>query len=158
MTVMNEKQDYYFEKLSLGTCYYPEHWEESFWQTDLRRMKENGIGTVRIAEFAWSKFEERENEFSFQFFDKFMETAAKEDMRVIFCTPTATPPAWLTEKYPEVLNARKDGVLIRHGMRRHYNYNSPVYRQFAARITEKLGEHYGQHPNIVGWQLDNEFN
>ena len=37
-------------------------------------------------------------------------------MKVIFCTPTATPPAWLTEKYPEVLNAQMDGVLLRHGL------------------------------------------
>jgi beta-galactosidase GanA len=27
----------------------------------------------------------------------------KTDIKVIFCTPTTTPPAWLTEKYPEVL-------------------------------------------------------
>ncbi|MEE3378097.1 MAG: beta-galactosidase, partial [Lachnospiraceae bacterium] len=76
----------------------------------------------------------------------------------IFGTPSATPPAWLTEKYPEVLNARKDGVLLRHGGRRHYNYNSPVYRKLTARIVEQLARHYGQHPCLVGWQIDNELN
>lgn len=155
---MNDKQNFYFEKLSLGVCYYPEHWDETLWAKDLQRMSENGIKTIRIAEFAWSKFEEREGEFDFHFFDAFMDLVAQTEMKVIFCTPTATPPAWLTEKYPEVLNARKDGVLIRHGMRRHYNYNSQVYQAFSHRITEKLGEHYGQHPSIIGWQLDNEFN
>ena len=43
------------ERLVLGTCYYPEHWDESLWRDDLRRMLENGIEVIRIAEFAWSK-------------------------------------------------------------------------------------------------------
>lgn len=79
-------------------------------------------------------------------------------MKVIFGTPTATPPAWLTEKYPEVLNARQDGVLYRHGGRRHYNYNSPKYQELCARIVDKIAAHIGRHPSIVGWQIDNELN
>ena len=31
------------ERLVLGTCYYPEHWDESLWRDDLKRMLENGI-------------------------------------------------------------------------------------------------------------------
>ena len=48
------------ERLVLGTCYYPEHWDESLWRDDLRRMLENGIEVIRIAEFAWSKIADRE--------------------------------------------------------------------------------------------------
>ena len=145
-------------KILLGTCYYPEHWDESLWKDDLRRMKENGIIAVRIAEFAWNKFEPKEGAFNFDFFDRFLETAKAADMSVIFCTPTATPPAWLTNQYPEVLNARKDGCLLSHGARRHYNYNSVIYRRFTARIVEKMAEHYAKHPAIIGWQIDNEIN
>ena len=79
-------------------------------------------------------------------------------MKVIFGTPTATPPAWLTRKYPEVLNCTMEGIPYRHGARRHYNYNSPVYRRLCARIVEQLASRYGQHPAIVGWQIDNELN
>ncbi len=146
------------DKITLGVCYYPEHWREELWEDDLKRMLEHGIEVIRIAEFAWSKFEPREGEYTFEFFDRFMELAEKAGMKVIFCTPTATPPAWLTHKYPEVLNAAKDGTLYRHGLRRHYNYNSPVYRDFTARIVEKIASHYGQHPSIIGWQIDNELN
>lgn len=155
---MRKQQNYKWEELSLGTCYYPEHWDKSLWEEDLRRMLANGIKTIRIGEFAWSKVEPREGEFTFAFFDEFLEAAAKTEIKVIFGTPTATPPAWLTEKYPEVLNCRMDGVKYRHGMRRHYNYNSPVYRRLCSRIVEKIGEHYAVHPSIVGWQIDNEIN
>lgn len=142
----------------LGTCYYPEHWPETMWKEDLTRMLEAGIEVVRIAEFAWSKVEPTEGCFTFEFFDKFLDLAEMMGMKVIFCTPTATPPAWLTEKYPEVLNVAIDGMRYHHGSRRHYNYNSPVYLRFAARITEKFAEHYAGRACIIGWQLDNELN
>lgn len=146
------------DHLTLGVCYYPEHWDKSLWADDLKRMKEYGIEVIRIAEFAWNKFEPHEGEFTFAFFDEFMDLTLAEGMKVIFCTPTATPPAWMSHKYPEILNADLDGNLIHHGLRRQYNLNSPVYRKFVARICEKLGEHYSQYPNITMWQLDNEIN
>lgn len=139
---MRKQQNYQWNTLSLGTCYYPEHWDKNMWEEDLERMLAHGIKTIRIGEFAWSKVEPREGEFTFEFFDEFLKVVAKTDMKVIFGTPTATPPAWLTEKYPEVLNCRMDGVKFRHGMRRHYNYNSPVYQKLCKRIVEKFGEHY----------------
>jgi len=151
-------QNFQWKEMTMGTCYYPEHWPEEYWASDLERMLEAGITVIRIAEFAWSKFEKREGEFTFDFFDRFLELCVEKGMKVIFCTPTATPPAWLTEKYPEVLNCDINGVPYRHGLRRHYNYNSPVYLEKSAIITRALGEHYGQHPAIVGWQLDNEIN
>ncbi|MBE6722079.1 MAG: beta-galactosidase [Ruminococcaceae bacterium] len=146
------------EALTLGVCYYPEHWKESLWREDLQRMKAYGLTVIRIAEFAWNKFEPEEGVYTFEFFDRFMQVALEEQMQVIFCTPTATPPAWLSEKYPEILNADLDGTLYRHGMRRHYNYNSPVYRRFCADIVEKLAAHYCPYPNVIGWQIDNELN
>lgn len=155
---MRKEQNFKWDGLSLGTCYYPEHWDKKLWKEDLRRMKENGIFTIRIAEFAWSKVEPREGEFTYEFFDQFLDVAEEEEMKVIFGTPTATPPVWLTEKYPEVLNCRLDGTPFRHGMRRHYNYNSPVYQELCSRIVEKTAEHYAKRPCIVGWQIDNEIN
>ena len=155
---MRKEQSYRWNKLNLGTCFYPEHWDRALWKEDLGRMLSVGIQTIRIAEFAWSKVEPREGEFTYAFFDDFLEVAAQAGMKVIFGTPSATPPAWLTETYPEVLNARMDGVLYRHGMRRHYNYNSPKYRELVSRIVDVLGAHYGKHPAIIGWQIDNELN
>lgn len=155
---MRKPQNFQWKEMTMGTCYYPEHWSRELWQDDLQRMKAAGITVIRVAEFAWNKVEPEEGVFTFDFWDEFMELCKQEEMQVIFGTPTATPPAWLTEKYPEVLNCRQDGVPYRHGARRHYNYNSPKYRELSARIVEKLAQHYGKHPAIVGWQIDNELN
>lgn len=145
-------------KLTIGVCYYPEQWEKSLWESDLKRMKECGISVVRIAEFAWNIFEPKEGEFSFEFFDSFLKLAEKYQMKVIFCTPTATPPAWASRKYPEILNADIYGNLYCHGQRRHYNYNSRKYNQLTEIIVTKIAQHYGNSPTIIGWQIDNEIN
>ena len=146
------------DRIIMGTDYYPEHWDKSMWAGDLDRMLNTGIEVIRIAEFSWNKFEPKEGEYTWDFFDEFLELCQTKGMKVIFCTPTATPPAWMTDKYPEVLNARQDGVLYRHGARRHYNYNSPIYQRFTRELVERMGEHYAPHPAIIGWQLDNEIN
>lgn len=142
----------------MGVCYYPEHWPKTMWAEDLSRMKAAGIQTVRIGEFAWTLLEPQEGKYNIGYFDDFLALCLREGISVILGTPTATPPAWLTEKYPEVLNADKKGVLLRHGCRRHYNYNSWVYQQKCAAIVEEMARHYGPHLAVVGWQIDNELN
>ena len=132
------------EHLTLGVCYYPEHWDSGMWRDDLRRMREIGVEVVRIAEFAWNKLEPTEGHFTFDFFDTFMDMTVEEGIKVIFCTPSATPPMWMCEKYPEILNAAIDGDLIYPGTRRHANLNSEKYRYFCERITEKIAAHYGK--------------
>ena len=99
------------KNLVLGTCYYPEHWDRSLWEEDLNRMLEAGIRVIRIAEFAWNKIEPREGEYTYDFFDSFLDVVEKTPMKVIFCTPTATPPAWLTEEFGiRVLRFRNEQV------------------------------------------------
>ena len=149
---------FHWKQYEMGVCYYPEQWDESLWLEDLKRMKDAGIGTVRVAEFCWVIFEPEEGEFHFELFDRFLALCGEENMQVILGTPTATPPAWLTQSYPEVLNALPDGTLLRHGTRRHYNYNSPVYQRYCCRIVEEMAKHYGPHPAVIGWQIDNELN
>jgi beta-galactosidase len=146
------------ESLRLGVCYYPEHWSETLWAEDLRRMKAHGITTVRVFEFAWSVVQPREDVFDFSLFDRFLALATAEQMSVILCTPTATPPAWLTHNHEDVLNRTKDGLAMHHGHRRHYTYNSPVYNGYCKAIVTALAKRYGNHPAVIGWQIDNEIN
>ncbi|WP_088103206.1 beta-galactosidase [Halalkalibacter urbisdiaboli] len=146
------------KEFQLGVCYYPEHWPENMWENDFKRMKEMGFSIVRMAEFAWSIFEPNEGEFSFEFFDRVIDICNKYGLKVVLGTPTATPPAWLTHKYPEVLNASQEGINYQHGQRRHYNYNSSIYKDLSARIVKEMVTHYKDHPAVVGWQIDNELN
>ena len=70
---MRKKQGFQWKHMTMGTCYYPEHWDKDLWQEDLRRMKAAGISVIRVAEFAWSKVEREEGVFDYTFFDEFLD-------------------------------------------------------------------------------------
>ncbi len=36
------------DKITLGVCYYPEHWPASLWKDDLEKMRGYGIEVVRV--------------------------------------------------------------------------------------------------------------
>lgn len=139
-----------------GVYYYPEHWDESQWERDFRQMHELGFEFTHFAEFAWAQLEPEEGRYDFTWLDKAVELAAKYDLKVVMCTSTATPPVWLSRKYPEVLIRYEDGAIRDHGSRQHASFTSEVYRELAYRMIEELARHYGDDPRIIGWQLDNE--
>jgi beta-galactosidase len=116
---MGRKNMYSFDHLTMGACYYPEHWDRNLWTSDLERMLAAGISVIRIAEFSWALLEPEEGRFDFSLFDDFLALCEAKKMKVILGTPTATPPAWLTRKYPEVLNCSSEGTPYQHGGRRH---------------------------------------
>ncbi len=141
----------------LGVCYYPEHWPESFWAEDARRMRELGIVYVRIGEFAWSRLEPRRGEFEWGWLDRAFETLGAAGLRIVLGTPTATPPKWLMDEHPDIAPADEHGRPRGFGSRRHYTFSSPVYLRESARIVEALAERYGRHAALAGWQTDNEY-
>lgn len=140
-----------------GVCYYPEHWPESMWAQDAAEMAALGLQYVRIAEFAWSKMEPAPGFYQFDWLDKAITTLADAGLKVVLCTPTATPPKWLVDLYPTVLPVDvKTGQRRGFGSRRHYDFSSHDYQREAMRITEVMARRYGSHPAVVGWQTDNE--
>ncbi|MFD1744898.1 beta-galactosidase [Rhizobium helianthi] len=141
----------------LGVCYYPEHWDESRWETDARRMRELGITFVRIGEFAWSRLEPKRGEFQFEWLDRAMDVLAKAGLKIVLGTPTATPPKWLVDECPDIIPYDKDGNPRGFGSRRHYTFSSQTWWQESARIVEIVAKRYGKHPGLVGWQTDNEY-
>ena len=143
--------------LMVGTDWYPEQWPESRWEEDLRLMEAAHIRAVRLTEFAWSSMEPSEGKFEFGWLDRAIELAAKHRMVVILGTPTGGPPAWLTSKYPETLRVDQDGRRAQHGARAHGSASSPKYRELCRRIAAEMGRHFGSNPNVVGWQIDNEY-
>lgn len=155
---INAQQAWFDEKdLTLtGAYYYPEHWDESQWERDMKKMHELGFEFTHFAEFAWAQLEPQEGVYDFGWLDRAVELAAKYDLKVVMCTSTATPPVWLSRKYPEVLLKAEDGTVRDHGSRQHASFSSPIYRKLAYRMIEELAKHYGDNPHIVGWQLDNE--
>jgi beta-galactosidase len=142
--------------MKYGVSYYPEQKTESELEHDLALMKESGINIVRMGEFAWCRFEPVEGEYDFTWLDNAIERLGAVGLNTIVCTPTACPPAWLVEKYPEILYKDNRGVVRPFGGRRHYCYNSPIYREYSRKIAEQIGQHYGNNKFVMAFQIDNE--
>lgn len=139
-----------------GAAYYPEAWPLEQVEEDIALMKKAGMNVMRIAEFAWSRMEPQEGQYDFEWLHMVVNKLGKAGIAAIMCTPTATPPAWLTSRYPEVLFVDDHGVPNQHGARRHVCSNSPVYRGHCTRIVTALAREFGRDPNVIGWQIDNE--
>ncbi len=143
--------------MKLGVCYYPEHWPETMWAADASRMASMGISWVRIGEFAWSRIEPDPGRFDWSWLDRAVDTLGDAGLKVVMCTPTATPPKWLIDAHPDVLAVDARGVLRRFGSRRHYCFSSRTYRSEASRITRAVAGRYGRHRAVSAWQTDNEY-
>lgn len=136
--------------------YYPEHWPEDQWERDFKNMADLGFEAVHMGEFAWAQLEPQEGVYQFEWLDQAIGLAEKYQLPVILCTSTATPPVWLSRKYPEILIKHENGLISDHGARQHASFSSPKYRELALKMIEELGKRYGHDSRIIGWQLDNE--
>ena len=112
---------------------------------------------TRVGEFAWSRMEPSDGRIDLDWLDRAIRLAEKHHIAVVIGTPTDAPPAWLTSKYPDTLGTNADGRLREHGNRRQFSYSSPHYRQFCVRIATALAQRFGHDPNVIGWQIGNEY-
>ena len=127
----------------LGVAYYPEDWDVSEIDKDIAKMLSIGINVARIGEFAWRKMEPRDGEFDFSWMHLVVEKLKDAGIGVVIGTPTATPPVWLTKKYPDMFAQYKNGRVMQHSGRRHACSNHPEYLKYSLRIVEKLAKEFG---------------
>ncbi len=145
-------------QLYYGVAYYPEVWNLKGVDEDIRQMKTFNINVVRMAEFSWALMEPEEGHFDFGWLHQIIEKLHAEDIDVILGTPTATPPIWAAEKYPEIFVVDDNGVRRGHGGRRNCSYTSTKYRELSEKICTAMAKEFGKKAGVIGWQTDNEFN
>lgn len=139
-----------------GVSYYPEHKSQKELEWDLKLIKESGINMVRMGEFSWCRMEPEEGTYDFSWLDSVVEELGQAGIRTIIGTPTACPPAWMVEGWPDLLYQDNRRIRRPFGGRRHGCCNHVKYREACARIAEKIGIHYGTNPYVAGFQIDNE--
>jgi beta-galactosidase len=143
--------------MKFGVDYYPEHWPRERWEIDAKLMKEAGIELVRLAEFAWAKMEPELGKFNFGWLSEAIEVMAKYGIKSVLGTPTPTPPIWIVEENPDILPVNLDGIQLGFGGRHHNCQSNEAYRNHIKRFVRVMAKHYHENPNVIGWQIDNEF-
>jgi len=143
--------------MRIGTYYYPEQWPKEQWQRDFDKIASMGFQIVHMAEFAWFDLEPSPGDFRLDWLSQCVEMAAEREIDVILCTPTAAPPIWLSDVFSDTLPVHANGVRGRFGGRRHYNPLSTAFSEATTRIVTAMASRFGDHPAVIGWQVDNEF-
>lgn len=144
-------------KLHFGGDYNPEQWPKEVWKDDIRLMQKAGVNLVSLGIFSWAKIERAEGEYHFDWLDEVMDLLHEGGISVDMATATASPPAWMSLKYPEMLPINFDGVQLAHGGRQQYCAASPAYINGAAKLTEQIAKRYAKHPAVVMWHVNNEY-
>lgn len=142
-----------------GGDYNPDQWLNypEILKEDVRLMKLANCNCVSINIFGWSAIEPEEGKYTFEWLDKIMDDMAENNIHVILATPSGARPAWMSEKYPEVLRVNSDRSKNLHGQRHNHCFTSPVYRKKTYEINEMLANRYKDHPALIMWHISNEY-
>jgi beta-galactosidase len=142
--------------LLFGVDYYPDQTPEALWEQDAAAMAAVGVTNVRIAEFAWALMEPSEGHFDFAWLKRSTGLLHAHGIAVILGTPSAAPPNWLTQKYPEVLMVNDHGMTLGTSGRRFTCPTNRTYRRLSLAVATEMAHTFASTPGVIGWQIDNE--
>jgi beta-galactosidase len=146
-----------FPHLLHGGDYNPDQWPSDIWAEDMRLMRLAHINSASVGIFSWTALEPEEGHFTFDWLDRIMDMLAENGQYVVLATPSGARPAWLSQKYPEVLRVRPERQRNLHGIRHNHCLTSPVYREKTHLINTRLAERYQNHPALLLWHMSNEY-
>ncbi|WP_328460533.1 beta-galactosidase [Actinoplanes sp. NBC_00393] len=142
--------------ISLGCDYNPEQWSPDVWREDVALMRRAGVDLVAVNIFGWSNLEPGPGRYHFDDLDEVVGLLHDNGIRVNLGTGTSSPPPWLSTLYPEILPAAADGTVRFPGGRQAWCPSSPVFRDRAYELVDRVGQRYGNHPAVALWHVSNE--
>jgi beta-galactosidase len=143
-------------RISFGADYNPDQWPREVWQDDVRLMREAHVDIVSVAIFSWARLQPTASEWDFAWLDEVLDLLHANGIAVDLATATASPPPWLTTAHPEILPVNERGEILHPGGRQHWRPTSPVFREHALALVERLAERYADHPALAAWHVSNE--
>ena len=143
--------------MNIGTYYYPEQWPRDQWERDFDNIERMGLQIVHMGEFAWFQMESEEGKINLDWLAECLEMAAKRDLKVILCTPTASPADMASRAAPGNPSDRPPRPA--RPIRRPPPLQSarPAMVEATKRIVTAMADRFGQHHAVIGWQIDNEY-
>lgn len=140
-----------------GADYNPEQWPRDVWREDARLMNEAGVNLVSLGIFSWALLEPRPGEYDFGWLDEVMDLLHEHGVGVNLATATASPPPWLSLKYPDSKPVTADGVRLEVGGRQLYCPSHAAFREHVRALTRQIAGRYAAHPALRMWHVNNEY-
>ena len=148
-----------FDAFAHGGDYNPDQWRHipGIWDEDVRLMNLAHCNLMSVGIFSWAAMEPEEGKYDFGWLEEILDKLHAHGVSVLLATPSGARPAWMAQKYPEVLRVNETMQRNLYGNRHNHCYTSPVYREFTRRIDGELARRFGHHPAVVGWHISNEY-
>lgn len=145
------------QQLYVGTNYHP-HDDKNIEKikTDIQLMKNAGFTVVRMGHLAWDSYEPSEGKFDFAWFDKVMDLMNDAGIKVILDIAIRPAPIWLHTKYPSINIVDANGDVHYPNHRYMEDVGDPMYQKYAVEYADTLTKHYGKHPALIAFGIDNE--
>jgi beta-galactosidase len=142
-----------------GGDYNPDQWRATpeVWDDDIRLLREAHGNCVSLGIFAWTALEPEEGRFDFGWMDQVVAKLERARIVINFATPGGARPAWMAQRYPEVLRVDAYGRRQKWGGRHNHCLTSPVFRARCAVINRRLAERYQHYPYWGVWHVNNEY-
>lgn len=142
-----------------GGDYNPDQWLDrpDILDKDIQLMREAHVNCVSVGIFSWAMLEPEEGRYDFAWLDEVIDRLWRGGIHVILATPSGARPAWMAQRYPEVLRVNDHHQRMHFGERHNHCLTSPVYRQKVRAMDTALARRYSRHPAVILWHLGNEF-
>jgi len=145
------------QSLYVGANYHPhDDKNPEKIKKDIELMKAAGFSVVRMGHLAWDSYEPSYGKFDFKWFDMVMDKMNEAGIKVILDIAIHPAPIWLHKKFPsiDVVDANGDVQYPNH--RYMDDVGDPNYQKYAVRYADSLSKHYGKHPALLAFGIDNE--
>ena len=126
-------------------------------EQDIEFLRIANTNAFSIGMFSWAALEPEEGVYDFEWLDEVFDRIYEMGGHILLATPSGARPAWLSQKYPEVLRTDAERRKMLHGGRHNHCFSSPIYREKIQNINRKLAERYGDHPALIMWHVSNEY-
>jgi len=143
--------------LYIGANYHPhDNKNTEKIKTDIQLMKAAGLNVVRMGHLAWDSYEPSEGKFDFVWFDKVMDMMNQAGIKVILDIAIHPAPIWIHHKFPSIDVVDVNGDVQYPNHRYMDDVGDPNYQKYAVRYADSLSSHYGKHPALLAFGIDNE--
>lgn len=142
-----------------GGDYNPDQWLDrpDILERDVELMRQAHVNAVSVGIFAWTQLEPEDGVYNFGWLDQVIDRLWQGGIHVVLATPSGARPAWMAQKYPEVLRVDEHFRRRHFGERHNHCLTSPVYRRKVREMNTRLAQRYATHPAVILWHLSNEY-
>ena len=150
--------------MNLGVQYYRAPFpEDNYWETDFKRIKDCGLNTVQLW-ILWAWVEPKPGRFDFSDYDRLVELAAQNDLKLILSTIGAIHPYWIFKEVGggEMVDHMGQKVVSSNRVECHFGLtpggctdHPGVWERMAAFLAA-CATRYKDAEHVVGWDAWNE--